>query len=231
MVLQALEKIQTEFNASLSGDKKVSLADVIVLGGCAAIEQAAKNAGHDVQVEFAPGRTDATQENTDTHSFAVLEPAADGFRNYLSDGDSRSPELRLIDRAQLLTLTAPEMTALVGGLRVLGANAGGSNHGVFTKRPGTLTNDFFVNLLDMATRWQPAGSDYTYEARDRRTGELMWTGTNYDLIFGSNSQLRAISEVYAIEGEHFVRDFVAAWEKVMSLDRFDLGTDLTAQRR
>jgi catalase-peroxidase len=231
MVLQALEKIQTEFNASLSGGKKVSLADVIVLGGCAAIEQAAKNAGHDVQVEFAPGRTDATQENTDTHSFAVLEPAADGFRNYLSDGDSRSPELRLIDRAQLLTLTAPEMTALVGGLRVLGANAGGSNHGVFTKRPGTLTNDFFVNLLDTATRWQPAGSDYTYEARDRRTGELMWTGTNYDLIFGSNSQLRAISEVYAIEGEHFVRDFVAAWEKVMNLDRFDLGTDLTAQRR
>jgi catalase-peroxidase len=221
-VLQALEKIQTEFNAALSGGKKVSLADVIVLGGCAAIEQAAKNAGHDVAVTFAPGRTDATQENTDTHSFAMLEPSADGFRNYLGDGHLRSPEQLLIDRAQLLTLTAPEMAALVGGLRALGANAGASKHGVFTKRPGTLTNDFFVNLLDMTTKWQPAGSDSTYEARDRQTGEVTWTGTSCDLVFGSNSQLRAIAEVYAIEGDHFVRDFVAAWEKVMNLDRFDL---------
>jgi catalase-peroxidase len=226
-VLQRLEKIQTEFNASISGGKKVSLADVIVLGGGAAIEQAAKSAGYDVQVKFAPGRSDATQENTDTHSFAVLEPAADGFRNYLGNGDSRSPEQRLIDRAQLLTLTAPEMTALVGGLRALDANSGGSKHGVFTKRPGTLTNDFFVNLLDMTTKWQPAGSDFTYEGTDRRTGERTWIGTSCDLVFGSNSQLRAIAEVYAIEGDHFVRDFVAAWEKVMNLDRFDL----TASRR
>ena len=226
-VLQTLEKIQTAFNASLSGGKKVSLADSIVLGGCAAIEQASKNAGCDVKVKFAPGRTDATQENTDAHSFAVLEPTADGFRNFLRNGESRSPEQRLIDRAQLLTLTAPEMTALVGGLRVLGANADGSEQGVLTKRPGTLTNDFFVNLLDMTTKWQPAGSDYAYEARDRRTNEVKWTGTNCDLVFGSNSQLRAIAEVYAIEGDHFVRDFVAAWEKVMNLDRFDL----TAPRR
>ncbi|HLY02961.1 MAG TPA: catalase/peroxidase HPI [Candidatus Cybelea sp.] len=223
-VLQSLEKIQTEFNVSLTGGKKVSLADVIVLGGCAAIEQAAKSAGRDAKVSFTPGRTDATQENTDTHSFAVLEPAADGFRNYLGNGHSRSPEQRLLDRAQLLTLTAPEMTALVGGLRVLGANTGGSQHGVFTKRVGTLTNDFFVNLLDMTTKWQPAGRDYTYEGRDRRTGELAWTGTNCDLVFGSNSQLRAIAEVYAIEADHFARDFVAAWEKVMNLDRFDLVT-------
>ena len=221
-VLQALEKIQRDYNASLSAGKKVSLADVIVLGGCAAIEQAAKSAGHDVKVSFAPGRADATQENTDAQSFAVLEPVADGFRNYLGSGQSRSPEQRLLDRAQLLTLSAPEMTALVGGLRVLGANAGGVKHGVLTKRPGTLTNDFFVNLLDMTTKWQPAGGDYTYEGRDRRTGEVTWTGTNCDLIFGSNSQLRAIAEVYAIEGDHFVRDFVAAWEKVMNLDRFDL---------
>jgi catalase-peroxidase len=221
-VLQRLEKIQTEFNASLSGGKKVSLADVIVLGGCAAIERAAKNAGQDVSVSFAPGRTDATQDKTDAHSFAVLEPKADGFRNYLGSRSSRSPEQRLLDRAQLLTLSAPEMTALVGGLRVLGANAGGSEHGVFTRRPGALTNDFFVNLLDMTTKWQPAGGDYIYEGRNRSTGELTWTGTNYDLIFGSNSQLRAIAEVYAIEGDRFVRDFVAAWEKVMNLDRFDL---------
>jgi catalase-peroxidase len=221
-VLQTLEKVQADFNASLSGGKKVSLADVIVLGGCAAIEQAAKSAGHDVKVSFAPGRTDATQENTDAHSFAVLEPTADGFRNYLGNGHSRSPEQRLIDRAQLLTLSAPEMTALVGGLRVLGANAEGSKHGVFTTRPGTLTNDFFVNLLDMTTKWQPNGSDYTYEGRDRRNGEVTWTGTNYDLVFGSNSQLRALAEVYAVEGDHFVRDFVAAWKKVMNLGRFDL---------
>ncbi|MGA8383791.1 MAG: catalase/peroxidase HPI [Candidatus Cybelea sp.] len=223
-VLQTLENVQAEFNASLSGGKKVSLADIIVLGGCAAIEQGAKSAGHDVKVSFAPGRTDATQENTDSQSFAVLEPAADGFRNYLGNGRSRShsPEQRLLDRAQLLTLSAPEMTALVGGLRVLGANADGSKHGVFTKQPGTLTNDFFVNLLDMTTKWQPAGRDYTYEGTDGRTGELTWTGTNCDLIFGSNSQLRAVAEVYAVEGDHFVRDFVAAWEKVMNLDRFDL---------
>jgi catalase-peroxidase len=221
-VLQTLEKVQADFNASLSGGKKVSLADVIVLSGCAAIEQAAKSAGHDVKVSFAPGRSDATQENTDAHSFAVLEPAADGFRNYLGNGHSRSPEQRLLDRAQLLTLSAPEMSALVGGLRVLGANAEGSKHGVFTKQPGTLTSDFFVNLLDMTTKWQSAGRDYTYEGRDRGNGELTWTATNCDLIFGSNSQLRAIAEVYAVESDHFVRDFVAAWEKVMNLDRFDL---------
>ncbi len=225
-VLQALEKIQRDFNASLSGGKRVSLADVIVLAGGAAIERAAQSAGYDVKVRFIPGRTDATQENTDVHSFAVLEPPADGFRNYLGkDGHARSPEQRLVDRAQLLTLTAPEMTALVGGLRVLGANAGGSKHGVFTKRPGTLTNDFFVNLLDMSTKWQPSGGDFTYEARNRHTGEVVWTGTNCDLVFGSNSQLRAIAEVYAVEGEHFVRDFIAAWEKVMNLDRFDLDAE------
>ncbi|MEO6834886.1 MAG: catalase/peroxidase HPI [Candidatus Tumulicola sp.] len=220
-VLQALEKIRNEFNASLTGGKKVSLADVIVLGGGAAIEHAAKDVSPSLKVRFAPGRTDATQENTDLHSFAVLEPTSDGFRNHLSGSRERSPEQRLLDRAQLLTLSVPEMTALVGGLRVLGANTGGSKHGVFTKRPGTLTNDFFVNLLDMTTKWQPAG-EYTYEGRDRRTGEVTWTGTNCDLIFGSNSQLRAISEVYAVEGDHFVHDFVAAWEKVINLDRFDL---------
>jgi catalase-peroxidase len=175
-----------------------------------------------VKVSFAPGRTDATQEETDVHSFAVLEPTADGFRNYLGSAESRSPEQRLLDRAQLLTLSAPEMTALVGGLRVLGANADGSQYGVFTKQPGALTNDFFVNLLETTTKWQPAGGTYRYEARDRRGGELLWKGTNCDLIFGSNSQLRAIAEVYAIEGDHFVRDFVAAWEKVMNLDRYDL---------
>jgi catalase-peroxidase len=221
-VLQTLEKVQTDFNASLSGGKKVSLADVIVLGGSAAIEQAAKNGGHDVKVGFAPGRTDATQENTDVHSFAVLEPKVDAFRNHIGTSHARSPEQRLLDRAQLLTLSAPEMTALVGGLRVLGANAGGSKHGVFTKNAGTLTNDFFVNLLDMGTKWQPAGTEYTYQGTDRRTGEAKWTATNCDLIFGSNSQLRAIAEVYAIEPDHFVRDFVSAWEKVMNLDRFDL---------
>ena len=220
-VLRALEKVQADFNASLSGGKKVSLADVIVLGGCAAIEQAAKNAGYDVNVGFVPGRTDATQEYTDAQSFAVLEPTADGFRNYLGSSNSRSPEQRLVDRAQLLTLTAPEMTVLVGGMRVLGTNAGNSKHGCFTNRPGALTNDFFVNLLDTNTKWQAAG-EYVYEGRDRRTGELKWTGTNCDLIFGSNSQLRAIAEVYAVEDEHFVRDFAAAWEKVMNLDRFDL---------
>jgi catalase-peroxidase len=221
-VLQTLEKVQTDFNASLSGGKRVSLADTIVLGGCAAIERAAKSAGQDVTVKFMPGRTDATQENTDIESFAVLEPEADGFRNYLGTSHSRSPEQRLLDRALLLTLTAPEMTALVGGLRVLGANAGDSKHGVFTSRGGSLSNDFFANLLDLGTKWQPAGGTYVYEGRDRRTGDVKWTATNYDLIFGSNSQLRALAEVYAVEGEHFVRDFVAAWEKVMNLDRFDV---------
>ncbi|MBV8331755.1 MAG: catalase/peroxidase HPI [Candidatus Eremiobacteraeota bacterium] len=221
-VLQTLEKVQREFNASLSGGKKVSLADVIVLGGCAAIEKAAKDGGHAASVRFSPGRTDASQEKTDEHSFAVLEPKADGFRNYLGSNHSRSPEQRMLDRAQLLSLTVPEMTALVGGLRVLGANAGGSKHGVFTKRPGTLTNDFFVNLLDMTTAWKPAGGDYTYEGRNRRTGDATWTATNCDLIFGSNSELRAVAEVYAIEADHFVTDFIAAWEKVMDLDRFDL---------
>ena len=221
-VLQTLEKVRDDFNASLSGVKKVSLADVIVLGGNAAIEKAAKDGGRDVTVGFSPGRTDATQENTDTHAFAVLEPTADGFRNYIGDNHSHSPQKRLVDRAQLLTLTAPQTTALVGGLRVLGANAGGTKLGVFTTRPGTLTNDFFVNLLDMSTKWQPASAEYTYEGRDRRTGELRWSATNCDLIFGSNSQFRAIAEVYAIEGDHFVRDFVAAWEKVMNLDRYDL---------
>ncbi len=221
-VLETLEKVCGDFNASLSGGKHVSLADVIVLGGNAAIEKAAKDAGQDVQVGFAPGRTDATQENTDTHSFAVLEPVADGFRNYLGNNHDHSPQQRLVDRAHLLTLTAPQMTALIGGLRVLGANAGGTKLGVFTARPGTLTNDFFVNLLDISTKWQPAGAEYTYEGRDRRTGEQRWSATNYDLVFGSNSQLRAIAEVYAIEGDHFVRDFVAAWEKVMNLDRYDL---------
>jgi catalase-peroxidase len=196
---------------------------VIVLAGSAAIEKAAKNGGYHVKVRFMPGRTDATQENTDVESFAVLEPIADGFRNFLGNRHARSPQQQLLDRAELLGLSAPEMTALVGGLRVLGTNAGGSKHGVFTKRHDTLGNDFFVNLLDMTTKWQPSG-EYAYEARDRGNGEARWTATNCDLIFGSNSQLRAISEVYAIEPEHFVRGFVAAWEKLMNLDRFDLAT-------
>jgi catalase-peroxidase len=223
-VLQALEKIQTDFNASQTGGKKVSLADVIVLGGCAAVEDAAKKAGHTVSVPFSPGRTDATQDQTDAHSFSVLEPAADGFRNYFADELGNSPEQWLVERAHLLTLTAPQMTVLVGGLRALGANAGGTQHGVLTTRPGTLTNDFFVNLLDLNTTWQATGTDHVYEARDRRTGERKWTGTEVDLVFGSNSQLRAIAEVYATNdgGEKFVHDFVAAWHKVMNLDRFDL---------
>lgn len=220
-VLAGLEKVRAEFNATLGGGKKVSLADVVVLGGAAAIEKAAKDAGHAVKVAFAPGRTDATQANTDEHSFAVLEPTADAFRNFLGRDHSQAPEQLMLDRAQLLTLSAPEMTALVGGLRVLGANAGGTKHGVFTKRPGTLSNDFFVNLLDLSTTWKPSG-EHAYEGRDRRSGEAKWTATNCDLIFGANSQLRAIAEVYAVEGDHFVRDFVAAWEKVMNLDRFDL---------
>jgi catalase-peroxidase len=224
-VLQTLEAIQNEFNASKSGGKKVSLADLIVLGGCAAIEKAAKGAGHDVKVPFTPGRMEASQEHTDVESFAPLEPTADGFRNYLGDKQHLSAEELLVDRAQLLTLTAPEMTVLVGGLRVLGANAGNSAHGVFTKRPETLTYDFFVNLLDMSTQWQPsAGSEGVYEGRDRKTNELKWTGTRVDLIFGSHSQLRALAEVYACADskEKFVKDFVAAWNKVMNLDRFDL---------
>ncbi len=224
-VLDALEGIQRDFNAAAPGGKMVSLADLIVLGGCAAVEQAAKNAGHDVQVPFTPGRTDASQAQTDVHSFAVLEPTADGFRNYLKAGSTVSAEELLVDRAQLLTLTAPEMTALVGGMRVLNANLGESQHGVFTKRPGTLTNDFFVNLLDMGTTWRKASeAEDVFEGRDRATGELKWTGTRVDLIFGSNSQLRALAEVYACNGsqDKFVRDFVAAWNKVMNLDRFDV---------
>jgi catalase-peroxidase len=217
-VLQKLEAIQKEFG------KKVSLADLIVLGGGAAIEKAAKAAGMDVKVPFTPGRMDASQEQTDAHSFAPLEPVADGFRNYYRGKSLMSPEEALIDKAQLLKLTAPEMTVLVGGLRVLGANAGQSKHGVFTKQTETLSNDFFVNLLDMATQWQPAGSDGVYEGRDRKTNAVKWTGTRVDLIFGSHSQLRAIAEVYACADskEKFVKDFVAAWNKVMNLDRFDL---------
>ncbi len=224
-VLQTLEAIQKEFNGSASGGKKVSLADLIVLGGNAAIEKAAKAAGHDVKVPFTPGRMDASQEQTDVESFGPLEPTADGFRNYLRGKQLMMPEEALVDRAELLTLTAPELTVLVGGLRVLGANAGGSNHGVFTKRPETLTNDFFVNLLTMATKWQPsADSEGVYEGRDWKTNELKWTGTRVDLIFGSHSQLRAFAEVYACADsqEKFVRDFGAAWSKVMDLDRFDL---------
>ena len=232
-VLQKLESIQKEFNSSASGGKKVSLADLIVLGGCAAIEKAAKAAGHDVKVPFTPGRMDASQEQTDVESFAPLEPTADGFRNYLGRNPRLSPEELLVDRAQLLTLTAPEMTVLVGGLRVLGANHGKSAHGVFTKRPETLTNDFFVNLLDMGTQWQPAaGSEGVYEGRDRKTNQAKWTGTRVDLIFGSHSQLRALSEVYACgdSGQKFVKDFIAAWSKVMNLDRFDLASERRKKR-
>jgi catalase-peroxidase len=221
-VLAALESIQKEFNSS---GKQVSIADLIVLGGCAAIEQAAKAAGQTVSVPFTPGRSDASQEQTDVESFSVLEPIADGFRNYLKGRYSIPAEALLIDKAQLLTLTAPEMTALVGGLRVLENNSGGSKHGVFTKRPGSLTNDFFVNLLDMATEWKPATPEAeTFEGRDRKTGDLKWTGTRVDLVFGSNSVLRALAEVYACaDGEaQFIHDFVAAWNKVMNLDRFDL---------
>ena len=224
-VLQVLEGIQKDFNGAQSGGKKVSLADLIVLGGCAAVEQAAKRAGVDVSVPFIPGRMDASQEQTDAASFAVLEPKADGFRNYLKGSFSMSPEELLVDRAQLLTLTAPEMTVLVGGLRALNANYVQAQHGVFTQRPETLSNDFFVNLLDMRTAWKPsADAEGVYEGRDRATGELRWTGTRVDLVFGSNSQLRALAEVYACADspEKFVRDFVAAWNKVMNLDRFDL---------
>ena len=224
-VLRALEKVRKAFNAEQSGGKKISLADIIVLGGCAGVEQAARNAGYKVKVPFTPGRTDATKRQTDVESFAVLEPVADGFRNYLKTKFTVSAEDLLVDKAQLLTLTAPEMTALVGGLRVLGANAGGSTHGVFTDRPGSLTNDFFVNLLDMGTAWKATSkAEDEFEGHDRATGELKWTGTRVDLLFGSNSQLRALSEVYACEDgqETFLEDFVAAWDKVMNLDRFDL---------
>ena len=224
-VLEILESIQSDFNSAQSGGKRVSLADVIVLGGCAAVEQAAKNAGHDVIVPFTPGRADASQEQTDVDSFVILEPAADGFRNYLKTKYSVSAEELLVDRAQLLTLTAPEMTVLVGGMRVLNANVGQSQHGVFTNRPEALTNDFFVHLLDMSTTWKVASeAEDVFEGRDRGTGELKWIGTRVDLIFGSNSQLRAIAEVYACDDSRqaFVRDFVAAWGKVMNLDRFDL---------
>jgi catalase-peroxidase len=224
-VLKTLEGIQSAFNSAQSGDKKVSLADLIVLGGCAAVEAAAKKAGHKVTVPFTPARMDALQEQTDVASFSVLEPAADGFRNYQKTKFSVSAEELLLDRAQLLTLTAPEMTVLIGGMRVLNTNYGQTRHGVFTSRPEVLTNDFFVNLLDMGTVWHLTSEDKDlFEGRDRAKGELRWTGTRVDLIFGSNSQLRALAEVYACQDslEKFVNDFVAAWNKVMNLDRFDL---------
>ena len=225
-VLGVLEAVQDDFNGSQVGGKRVSLADLIVLGGCAAVEQAARDAGHEVQVPFAPGRTDATGEQTDAESFAVLEPGADGFRNFGGNGNGRPLAELLVDRADLLTLTAPEMTVLVGGLRVLNANSGGSELGVLTDRPGTLTNDFFVNLLDMSVEWQASAEvDDQFEGRDRGTGEVRWTGSSVDLVFGSNSELRAFAEIYACDDgqEAFLRDFVAAWNKVMNLDRFDLG--------
>ena len=223
-VLETLAGIQKAFNGAASGGKKVSLADLIVLGGSAAVEQAAKKAGHDVTVPFAPGRTDASQEQTDVESFGYLEPVADGFRNYLKAKFSVSAEELLIDKAQLLTLTAPEMTVLVGGLRVLGANHGKSQHGVFTIRPETLTNDFFVNLLDMSTEWKATSDENVFEGHDRKSGKLKWTGTRVDLVFGSNSELRALAEVYGADDAQakFVADFVAAWTKVMNADRFDL---------
>ena len=224
-VVAALEKIQNNFNNAQSGDKKVSLADIIVLAGCAGVEQAAKNAGHTISVPFTPGRADASQEQTDVDSFAHLEPVADGFRNYLKPNQKISAEQLLVDKANLLTLTAPEMTVLVGGMRVLDANYDGSSYGVFTDRKGALTNDFFTNLLELSTTWKATSDDdRVFAGRDRRTGEIEWTGTRADLIFGSNSELRAIAEVYACEDskEKFVNDFVSAWNKVMNLDRFDL---------
>ncbi|MFP5249135.1 MAG: peroxidase family protein, partial [Acidobacteriota bacterium] len=224
-VLHTLEGIQEAFNGTAGGGKKVSLADLIVLGGCAAVEQAARNAGHAVSVPFAPGRMDASQEQTEITSFAVLEPVADGFRNYLKAGQGGKAETLLVDKAQLLTLTAPEMTVLIGGMRVLNANFDQSPHGVFTQRPQTLCNDFFVNLLDMSTEWKPVSAAHdVFEGRDRMTGKLKWSGTRVDLVFGSNSQLRALAEVYgsADAQEKFIHDFIAAWNKVMNLDRFDL---------
>ncbi len=225
MVLKTLERMQGEFSSVQSGGKQISLADLIVLAGCAAVEQAAKNAGHAVTVPFTPGRMDASQEQTDVESFAPLEPIADGFRNYLKGRYTIPAEALLLDKAQLLTLTAPEMTVLVGGMRVLGANAGQAQHGVFTKRPMALTNDFFANLLDMGTEWKPVSQDAElFESRDRKSGELKWTATRVDLVFGADSRLRALAEVYASTdaGEKFVHDFVAAWNKVMNLDRFDV---------
>jgi catalase-peroxidase len=238
--LKTLEQIQQEFNDGQSGNVRVSLADLIVLAGCAGVEQAAKNAGHDIQVPFHPGRTDASQEMTDVEAFEVLEPKADGFRNYLSHEIDRPAQELILDRANLLTLTAPEMTVLVGGLRVLKTNAAFPEMGLFTKRPETLTNDFFVNLLDMSTEWQKSPvCEHFFEGRDRETGDLKWTGSSVDLVFGSDSQLRAICEVYASKDgqQKFVTDFVAAWNKVMNLDRFDLdsnvrqGTQLAASHR
>jgi len=225
VVLQKLEAIQKAFNASAAGGKKVSLADLIVLGGCAAIEKAAKKAGVEVKVPFAPGRMDARQDQTDVESFAVLEPVADGFRNYVKGRIGIGAEHMLLDRAQLLTLTAPEMTVLIGGMRMLGTDVAGAKHGVFTTKPETLSNDFFVNLLDTGTEWKAAGgAEGVYEGRARKTGKVKWTGTRVDLVFGSNSELRALAEVYACADakEKFVKDFVAAWTKVMNLDRFDL---------
>jgi catalase-peroxidase len=227
--LQKLEAIQKDFNRSASGGKKVSLADLIVLGGCAAVEEAARKAGHNLKVPFSPGRTDASQELTDVESFSVLEPAADGFINYQRKGQQGLAEALLVDRAQLLTLTAPEMTVLVGGMRALNTNFGQTRHGVFTDRPGTLTNDFFVNLLDMGTQWRASSTEGVYEGLDRATGKIKWTGTRVDLIFGANSELRAIAEVYACDDamEKFVQDFAAAWAKVMNLDRYDIGLGAT----
>ena len=224
-VVATLERIQQEFNDSQTGGKLVSLADLIVLGGCAAVESAARQAGHDVEVPFSPGRTDASQEQTDVESFAVLEPVADGFRNYLQKGAALPAEHMLIDKAFMLNLSAPEMAVLLGGMRVLNTNVGQSEHGVFTDRPETLTNDFFVNLLDMGTEWKATSdSADVFEGRNRQTGEVRWTGTRVDLVFGSNSELRAIGEVYASSDaeQKFVGDFVAAWGKVMNLDRFDI---------
>lgn len=223
--LKTLSKIRDDFNKSLSGGKKVSMADVIVLGGIAAVEEAAKKAGHKIKIPFTPGRTDATQKQTDVKSFAWLEPKADGFRNYYSDNSYGSPTEMLVEKADLLTLTVPEMTVLIGGMRVLNANVGQSKHGVLTDKPGTLNNDFFVNLLDMSTKWTKSSkSDGIYEGHDRASGKLKWTATPVDLIFGSSSELRAVAEVYASNDgkEKFVNDFVAAWTKVMNLDRFDL---------
>jgi len=223
-VLETLAGIQSRFNDSQTGDKRVSLADVIVLGGAAAIERAAAEGGRDVSVPFAPGRTDASAEQTDAEAFALLEPTADGFRNYFAAGNSRSPAEMLVEKAAFLNLTIPEMTVLVGGMRALDANAGGSAHGVFTDRPGTLSNDFFVNLTDMSTVWARSSTEGLYEGQDRATGDLKWTATPVDLIFGSSSELRAVAEFYAADDaqDDFVHDFVAAWTKVMTLDRFDL---------
>jgi catalase-peroxidase len=224
-VLKVYEDIRTEFNASAAGGKKVSMADLIVLGGCAAVEKAARDAGHDVTVPFAPGRTDASQDQTDVDGFSVLEPCVDGFRNFQATRYSVSAEELLLDKAQLLTLSAPELTVLIGGMRALGANHGGTPYGIFTQRPGVLTNDFFVNLLDMSTEWKPLDEGgHAFEGRDRASGEPRWVGSRVDLVFGSNSQLRALAEVYAQSDskEKFVKDFVKAWDKVMNLDRFDL---------